>query len=339
MILTIGPRNFRNGDGRTGGIVVLFENWLSYCYKKDVPIKLIDTNKNNYKNKFSAYFSILRQVLLKSRGCEQIFLHGTFNDYLLIAPWALLIGKLTGKKVILRKFAGNFAEAYQNSNRLKRYVLHWTLANSNLLFWETKALVKFGSSINPNSVWFPNVRKSSAFKRPEERPYENRFVFLSRVEKEKGILLLVEAFKHLGNDYSLDVYGPLNGIKQEELLSSNISYKGIVPSDSVSTVLAEYDVLILPTLWKAEGYPGIIIEAYSVGLPVIASRIGAIPEIVGDSRTGFLIEPGSMNEIVKSVKMFDDNNYSTYASNAMRTFKSFDADIVNNHIFDIVEKN
>ncbi|MFQ5772319.1 MAG: glycosyltransferase, partial [bacterium] len=69
----------------------------------------------------------------------------------------------------------------------------------------------------------------------------------------------------------------------------------------VYQTLAQYDVLILPTFWKGEGYPGVIIEAFMVNLPVIATSLKGIKEIVQDGKTGLLVEPRSIESLKNAI--------------------------------------
>lgn len=324
LLLNIGPRTFKKHDGRTGGIVVLFERWLTYCAQHNSATATIDTNKHNYPNRLLAYVVIVWQLLRKSGGAQVLFLHGTINDYVWLAPVVLFISHLQGKKVVLRKFAGNFADYYQNSGHLRRFCIRQVLHRADLLFWETKALVTFGQGFNSRSYWFPNVRQRPCTLRPANQPYRKRFVYLSRVEREKGLPQLIEAFEQLGGEYTLDVYGPLAGLVTADINRSNIRYRGIVPPDKVSYTLARYDVLVLPTLWRTEGYPGIIIEAFGVGLPVIASAIGGIPEIVDNGISGLLIAPGQSESIQVAVRHFTSDNYPQFSRRALASFDTFD---------------
>jgi glycosyltransferase involved in cell wall biosynthesis len=63
----------------------------------------------------------------------------------------------------------------------------------------------------------------------------------------------------------------------------------------VST-MAQYDALLLPTYHEGEGYPGVVLEAFRAGLPVICTRWQALPEIVDDT-CGILVEPRSAEEL------------------------------------------
>jgi len=79
-----------------------------------------------------------------------------------------------------------------------------------------------------------------------------------------------------------------------------VTFRGQVSRDEVMRLLARTRALIVPSLWY-EGFPRVIAEALSVGVPVIVSRIGALAEIVDDGRTGLLVEPGSRDDLARAL--------------------------------------
>lgn len=66
-------------------------------------------------------------------------------------------------------------------------------------------------------------------------------------------------------------------------------------------------MLVCPSLWN-EPFGRVILDAYKSGLPVIASRIGALPEIVQEGKTGILVNPGVSDELKNAMNCFLDNN-------------------------------
>jgi glycosyltransferase involved in cell wall biosynthesis len=86
-----------------------------------------------------------------------------------------------------------------------------------------------------------------------------------------------------------------------------VCYKGVLTSDQVYKELFNYDALILPTFYEGEGYPGVIIEAYSHGIPVIATRWRSIPEIVTDE-TGILIPTHSAEALGQAINLLHTDN-------------------------------
>lgn len=329
MILLIGPKLSKQKT-QIGGSEVLFENWINWSNNNDICMEVIDANKFNYCSKVIAIVLIICAIIVKAFKCEKIFLHGSKNDYLVLAPFAVLIGKILKKPVFLRKFAGSFHTVYEEAPWWKRILYYYTMKYADILFWETKSLVEFGKNMNINSYWFPNVRN-----RPQlllkKYPYRKKFVFMSQVRKEKGIDILLRAFQLLGNNYQIDIYGSLMGYEEKQLEDH---YKGCVASHEVYNVLSEYDCLLLPSY--NEGYPGIIIEAYSVGLPVIATNVGGIPEIIENDVNGYLIEPNDPNLLVDAIRTLDNADYDKLSRNALESFDNFDANVINSRIYKVI---
>ena len=77
-------------------------------------------------------------------------------------------------------------------------------------------------------------------------------------------------------------------------------------------------------------------EAFSVGIPCIASRIGAIPEIVENEKNGILIESGNVKELLAAILSFNNDKYMTFSSNAFSAFEPFEADNVNHRILQLI---
>jgi glycosyltransferase involved in cell wall biosynthesis len=104
-------------------------------------------------------------------------------------------------------------------------------------------------------------------------------------------------------DIRLDIvgWGPLeNELRQQYGDCKSILFHGALFGDQKNQFLRECDVLVVPST-APEVFGIVITEAYAFGKPVIASRVGGIPEIVDDGRTGFLIEPGSVQELVEII--------------------------------------
>ena len=73
----------------------------------------------------------------------------------------------------------------------------------------------------------------------------------------------------------------------------------------VPDILAASDIFVLPSRW--EGLPYVVIEASMAGLPVVASRVGGIPELVEDSVTGLLVPPGNPEALSEAIQRLLDN--------------------------------
>ena len=321
--LFLGPKKNLNNSKLIGGVIVLFENLLEYSNENNIKYDVIDTNKANYKNKFYAYLQIVYLLFVKAPRATHICLHGTANDYLLIAPFALLVSKFLSKHLSLRKFAGNFIEIYENYSLIQQMIIKIILKHSSCNFFETKYLVKYFKKFNANTFWFPNVRKKSFYY--TDYNFRKKFVYVGLISEEKGIDTLCETSKLLSDDYIIDLYGMLTDKYTENYFNDyNVHYKGSLNSEDVTRILSQYDVLILPSL--REGYPGIIIEALSVGLPIIATKLEGILEMLNYDAS-LLIEPMNVNQLQKAIEGIDAENYSEKVSISLKLFKQFDTEM------------
>jgi len=322
-LIIIGPR-FNTTDSQiVGGSIVLFEELIFQLKQQNIPYVPIDTNKLNYKNSLLAYISITYQLICHLKGADHISLHSS-RDYQILTPLLILFGKVFKKTTSLRKFGGEAKENFMRANFIKKYYLTLIFSHINFLFFETKYLVSFFSHINNNTFWFPNVRNRT-IEPTLPRKFNKKFVFISHIIKEKGIDEIIEASRELDESYTIDLYGPLlkGHYTEDDLQGECISYKGVLPINQVLPTLNKYDVVLLPSY--KEGYPGIIIEAYSLGIPVIATNLQSICEIVDSHKTGVLIEPKNSSQLLKAIKYFNEKNYvesSQHAYDKFDTFKS-----------------
>jgi Glycosyltransferase len=148
-----------------------------------------------------------------------------------------------------------------------------------------------------------NVKRKPA---PEIQPTATpvRFLCLGRLYPSKGLIALVRAAVAIPRDkaFRLDIRGPQidagsRGYAAElQALAGDdprVTIGTGVPGQEVPALLAEYDVLLCPSIWFENG-PTIALEAMAVGTPIIASRVGNLAEIIDDGENGQLVEPGNI---------------------------------------------
>ncbi len=129
---------------------------------------------------------------------------------------------------------------------------------------------------------------------PPGRPH---FGFLGSLAWQKGVHVLIEAFNQLPPTAALTIYGsdqafPDYGAELRALARHpHIRFAGPLAYDQVGAALHRLDALVVPSLWY-ENSPLVIQEAYVVGVPVIASRLGALIEKVQEGQSGRLFPAG-----------------------------------------------
>lgn len=157
---------------------------------------------------------------------------------------------------------------------------------------------------------------------------KGQFVFIGRLDKLKGIEFLFKTWEKMGESSSKLVVcgtGPMkewckNFIQENNV---NIEMKGLVSNKEVHKIIAESKALILPTQWY-EGFPMSIIEAFSVGTPVICTDIGNSKSIIEDGKNGTTFELNNMISLIEAV-----NNINISKEAVLNIFNRFYTEEVN----------
>lgn len=302
-----------------GGVRVSSQQTFSLLQKqKDVDYFAIEFSQPF----FSFFLNLIKNIplFLKAK-----FILYQVNGLLAINEkrfiFTIFLNKFFFKKMAFRGFGGGIKNAWiAQSKNIKR--LQIALINlMSFMTLQTKADYEFflqNSTIKTKLYWFPNTRPLTHYINKSEHAYiANRFCFVGKVWKEKGIDIIISAAQKLPKEISIDIFGPITeDVFKQYFVSANITenharvtYKGEIGRTQILDTLASYHALLLPTRWVTEGHPGVILESFSVGLPVIASNWNGIPELIDES-SGILIDNQSDNDLVNAiVKLHTDKHY------------------------------
>jgi glycosyltransferase involved in cell wall biosynthesis len=134
-------------------------------------------------------------------------------------------------------------------------------------------------------------------------PLGGRYIaFAGRISPEKGLDTLLAAAAQLPDiPLRLAGEGPIMS-RLVRCATPNVEFMGHLRRPDMSAFYRSARFLVLPSKWF-EGCPMVISEAMSYGLPVVASRIGGLPELVEDGVTGLLFEPGNIEELACKMKL------------------------------------
>jgi glycosyltransferase involved in cell wall biosynthesis len=146
----------------------------------------------------------------------------------------------------------------------------------------------------------PSGVDAARFAGPHEDPFPDvghpRVVFHGRVQAEKGVHTLVEAAARLGPGVQVLLVGDgserarVEARARELGIADRLRVTGFLPHDRVPAALAHADVAVMPSVSEELGTS--MLEALHRGLPLVASRVGGIPEVVRDGESALLVEPG-----------------------------------------------
>ncbi|WP_044913158.1 glycosyltransferase [Butyrivibrio sp. WCE2006] len=190
------------------------------------------------------------------------------------------------------------------------------IAAFKLVFVETRGMQEemlnagiCNCSIYPNCRVKPkafDVEKDSIQKKLNKNyPGVRKCVFFSKIEKEKGVDIIIQAANEI-RDVTFAFYGKIDEQYIQEFTSEiagleNIEYKGIFIGDMDEKYkeLAQYDILLLPTRWDAEGIPGIVVEGRIAGLVPLLSDHNYNKELVNDNIDGILLKDKRSSDELK----------------------------------------
>lgn len=148
--------------------------------------------------------------------------------------------------------------------------------------------------------------------RPRKKEGSPRFTFIGTHSPEKGFDVLVGAAASLvgkSHRFSIDCIGEWCGTSFRRAMEARLDELGIkdrfvlhgpVRGTDKWRLLAHSDALVLPSL--TEGQPLVLIEAFACGLPVIATKVGGIPEMMEDGTNGLLVDPGSEESLGEAMQ-------------------------------------
>lgn len=149
------------------------------------------------------------------------------------------------------------------------------------------------AELRANAVLVPNCVDTDAL--PRGAPGEQGVkvaLFLGWVVPTKGVGELVEAWTRLNPlGWRLDIVGPFDEAYRDALLAgrtaANLRFLGQLPHEEAMMRMAACDLFVLPSY--TEGFPNVVVEAMALGRPIIATDVGAIPEMLADG-AGILVK-------------------------------------------------
>jgi glycosyltransferase involved in cell wall biosynthesis len=130
-------------------------------------------------------------------------------------------------------------------------------------------------------------------------------LYVGRLSEEKGIRTLLKAWEGVTTPLWIVGDGPLRA-EVEAKKSQFIKVLGVMPAQSVARIMSKADFLVVPSECY-ENFPLVVAEAFSMGLPVVASRLGALAEIVRHEKNGLLFEAGNADNLRNVTQMLTKN--------------------------------
>ena len=135
----------------------------------------------------------------------------------------------------------------------------------------------------------------------DQLPKDGYLLFVGDLSGDKGIKILLQAYTKLKDPPPLVLIGRVTNDTPKQL-PQNVLMMGKWPHHAVMAAWKRSSIALAPSVW-AEPFGMVVIEAMSAGLPVIASRIGGIADIVIHGETGLLVTPGDVNSLQQAIEL------------------------------------
>lgn len=253
-------------------------------------------------------FSFFLRCFKAMKLCENIIILPAQNGVRILPPLFSKNKKKYSYKLYYSVIGGWLPELLERKKHLIKY-----LKNFNGIWVETSTMKDKLEKLGLDNIFVvPNFKDLEILSEEElivtkNPPY--KLCTFSRVMKEKGIEDAIKAVTEINEKsgkikFELDIYGKIDSDYEEAFSNlqksfpSYIKYCGMVEPEKSVSVIKDYFALLFPTYYSGEGMPGTVIDAYSSGVPVIATNWRYNPEIITHEVCGLLYDYNSKDLLI-----------------------------------------
>ena len=334
-VLLAGPKVI--DDDVVGGTKVSFEGLVADLQRRNnVTVTVVNTSRGLQDRgrcmtvwlNFRAFVTTLVRLWRHAGSADVVVWAVSARGATLSGAFVWTLCRLRRRPLFIRFFGANIGSHLASRSAAVRFMAARTFLRADLLLPETKQLAdELGASFA--TAWFPTTRHMPP-RRQEYRDTCRRLVFLAQLRPEKGLPELLAAAPRFPASVRLSMFGPaMPGFDPREVdACPNVTYGGPVPPDRVPAVLEAHDALVFPSRYAGEGYPGVIVEAFQMGLPVIVTPLGPLRELVTNGEDGLFVAIGSVESLVDAIARLtgDDRLFRRLRAGAQATGELYRSD-------------
>ncbi|MEN6552456.1 MAG: glycosyltransferase family 4 protein [Methanobacterium sp.] len=323
LIVTLFPPKW------IAGTEIASENIAKYLAKKGHEVHVITSLDNGLvakevKDNFYIHRINMKKIRLigTAHFWVNIFLEikKIKPDIIHIQTISIAVPGLLSKMFLKKPYIvyGRGADIYI-PDKFTKLISKIVLKNANFVIALTQDMKEAMMKIYQRDIIvIPNGIDMERFKEISIRTSHNdkvkTILFVGTLRPVKGVIYLIEAMKIVKNEYhgaKLLIVGDgtegdkLRAIVKELDLEDSVSFAGQRSNNEIPKYMAESDIFVLPSL--SEGFPNVILEAMAVGLPVISSKVGGIPNIIQEGINGLLVEPMNSKDIANKILILLNN--------------------------------
>ncbi|MEY0099046.1 glycosyltransferase [Providencia stuartii] len=222
------------------------------------------------------------------------------------------------------------------TSKILNFMLSKLCSHKNTLNLTTGlSLEQFSKRYSNNTFQFVDLMIQSNKQITNKKNNKNlNLTFVGRIVKDKGIFDLLSVIAQLPKNIHLNIVGggdDLDSAKaftQKLNINSNVTFYGQLPFEEINSIYAITDLTIVPSNNYYEGFPRVIMESWSYGIPVIVSNVGGVNAFVKNNINGIIIPPGNQSELLKSIITIINNDILfkklQAGANEMKEISSFE---------------
>lgn len=180
--------------------------------------------------------------------------------------------------------------------------------------------------LNPNTYPAPDAQRTPS--------QQTRLLYVGRLHTTKGVNLLLDALTELKDKYAFNITvigdGQDSAMLRDKYKNSEwCTFTGHITQREISNYMINSDLMFTPSIW-AENSPGVVVHALSLGLPVMGSNKGGIPELIKDGVTGKLVEAGNFMAWKNAIEeiLRNPNTLEIWHKNCLSKTSDFDVNTI-----------
>jgi len=318
-----------------GGIATYYQSLLSSSLPQKVDLYFVETSSQKRTLSQTGKFSFSNLILAASdclRFTKAAIKHRPQLTHIATAfglsfakhGVCVIVARLLGSRVLLHPHCG-FAPLYTERPALWKWFFRMIMRMTNGVItlsseWNQLAAVVPGRPIyfSPNAIDLSEYQ-AIGLKNTKKNGHQGtlRALYLGYLARSKGSFDLIEAAKMTTSRHvpvTFDLVGEEMVPGDEERLKKQIEECGlseVVTMGAVATgprkidVLGNADIFVYPSY--TEGMPIAVIEAMACGLPIVATRVGGLPDLVNDGINGLLVEAGRVDQLANAIESLCTN--------------------------------
>ena len=285
---------------------------------ENVNIHVLESNayakrENNMQyNKVAVLFEVMPQIKKLLEKLQPDIMHAHFaSSYGFFAA-------LSNYNPFFLSVWGFDTITFPKKSFIHKLLIKYTLKKADIIFATSKFLAeKTAKYTNKKQIITPFGVDTDIFK-PDVSLKSDKFIFgtVKALETKYGIDYLLKAVSLIKNkltNWELWIAG--TGSKKDNLvklaksldIKENVKFLGRIPNNQVPKLLQKMHLFTVTSVWECESFGVAAVEAEATGLPVIASDIGGLSEVIVDGVTGFHVEPRNIEEIAKKILYLYEN--------------------------------